>query len=108
MDLTGLRHLYTQVRCIDFEFFQPDGERPHPLCMATHELFSGQSSTTWLLDAAPSRPAWPCSPDVLVVGFYTSAELSCFRALGWEFPQRIVDAYAEFKWLTSGLAVPGG
>jgi DNA polymerase family A len=108
MDVAGLRQLYTQVICIDFEFYQPDGERPLPLCMATHELFSGQSQATWLLDAAPSGPAWPCTPNILVVGFYASAELSCYLAQGWEFPQRLVDVYAEFRCLSSGLTVPAG
>src|SRR5262245_51884391 len=108
MDLAGLRHLYTQIRCIDFEFYQPDGERPLPLCMATHELFSGESSTTWLLDAAPSRPAWPGTPDVLLVTFYGTAELSCYLAQGWPFPTRLVDMYTESRNLTSGLTVPSG
>src|SRR5262245_45991146 len=108
MDLAGLRHLYTQIICIDFEFYQPDGERPLPLCMATYEIFSGQSRATWLLDAAPSCPPWPCTPDVLLVTFYGSAELSCYPTQGWPFPTRLVDMFAEFRWLSSGLAVPGG
>jgi len=103
-----LRQLYRQVICIDFEFYQPEGERPLPLCMATHELFSGQAQTTWLEGAAPFALAWPSTPEVLVVTFYGSAELSCYLALGWDFPSRLVDMYAEFRCLSSGLTVPHG
>jgi hypothetical protein len=108
MDLAGLRQLYTQVICIDFEFYQPPGERPLPLCMATHELFSGQSHATWLLEANAPSPPWRCTNDVLFVGFYASAELSCFLANAWELPTRLLDAYAEFRCLSSGLTVPSG
>jgi hypothetical protein len=30
MDLAGLRQLYRQIIFADFEFHQPDGERPTP------------------------------------------------------------------------------
>jgi hypothetical protein len=108
MDLAGLRQLYTHIPCVDFEFFQPDGERPLPLCMATHDLLSGQTQALWLEGVAPPCPAWPCTPDTLLVTFYGTAELSCYLAQGWEFPQRLVDAYTEFRCLSSGLTVPSG
>src|SRR5215831_13316818 len=108
MDLAGLQQLYTHVICIDFEFYQPEGERPLPLCMATYEVFSGETTMTWLLDGAPQAPAWPCTAHTLMVGYYASAELSCYLALGWAFPPRLVDAFAEFRCLSSGLTVPAG
>src|SRR5262249_24315745 len=40
--------------------------------------------------------------------YYASAELGCHLALGWPTPARILDAYAEFRCLTSGGAVPCG
>ncbi len=42
------------------------------------------------------------------VAYYASAELGCFLALGWSMPARVLDLYAEFRCLTSGLSVPCG
>ena len=47
-------------------------------------------------------------PDTLFIAYYASAELGCYLALNWPFPARIVDLCAEFRCLTSGLAVPSG
>ena len=49
-----------------------------------------------------SRSAWPSAPyatggDVLFVAFYASAELVCYRVLGWPMPERILDLYVEFR-----------
>jgi hypothetical protein len=107
-DMALLQALYTAVVCIDFEFHQPAGERPAPLCMATYELFSQRTSTLWFEAPVPQAPPWPTTPDVLMVTFYGSAELSCYQALGWPFPSRVIDLYAEFRNLASGLPVPGG
>jgi hypothetical protein len=101
-------HHYRHVWVWDFEFFAPDGHRPHPLCVVARELFSGRRLALWLGDGAPPAPPWPSAPDVLMVGFYTSAELGCHIALGWPIPLRILDLYAEFRDATSGLPAPGG
>jgi hypothetical protein len=42
------------------------------------------------------------------VAYYASAELGCHLALGWPMPTRILDLYAEFRCLTSGLTVTCG
>jgi hypothetical protein len=44
----------------------------------------------------------------LFIAFYASAELSCFLALGWPLPVRILDLYPEFRCRTSGLSTPCG
>jgi hypothetical protein len=62
----------------------------------------------WLADGAPDRPPFPTGPDALFVAYYASAEVGCHLALGWPVPERVVDLYAEFRCLTSGLAVPHG
>ena len=41
--------------------------------------------------------------DTTVVAFFSSAEFSCFLALGWPLPHRIVDLYAEHRVLTNGI-----
>src|SRR5262249_561633 len=39
----------------------------------------------------------------LFVAFYASAELNCFRALGWSMPARILDLYTEFRCRVNGI-----
>ena len=45
---------------------------------------------------------------MLFVAYYAPAELSCFLALGWPLPARILDLYIEFRAETNGLALPIG
>lgn len=33
---------FAVVWCVDFEIYQPPGERPDPLCLVARELNSGQ------------------------------------------------------------------
>lgn len=90
-----------------FEEASRSGERPHPVCMVAKELRSGQ---TWRLFEGkfPPTPPFPIGPDALIVAFYASAELGCFRALGWPMPANILDLFAEFRDRTNGLATPAG
>ena len=57
---------------------------------------------------APPSPPFGIGPDALFISYYASAELGCFLALQWPFPVRILDLFAEFRCLTSGLPVPCG
>jgi hypothetical protein len=99
---------YRAVWAADFEFTAPPGERPQPLCLVARELCSGAVVRLWLAAGAPLAPPLETGSDVLFVAYYASAELGCFRALGWPFPARILDLCAEFRNLTSGLTVPCG
>src|SRR5919108_1831455 len=102
------QRFYREVWAIDFEFTAPPGERPTPLCFATRELFTGRRHTAWLEGTGPVSCPWRTGPDVLVIAYYASAELSCFLALDWPFPARLLDCYAEFRVLTCGRDVPCG
>ena len=44
----------------------------------------------------------------MFVAYLASAELGCFKVLGWSPPEQILDLYVEFKRLTSGIKVPAG
>jgi DNA polymerase-1 len=48
-----------------------------------------------------THPPFPVGPDALFVAFYASAELACFRALGWPKPAKILDLFAEFRNYTN-------
>jgi hypothetical protein len=91
----------------DFEFQQPEGERPNPVCMVAHELLGGRRIRVWRDDLLKLRRApFSTGPEALFIAYYASAELGCFLSLGWEFPTRILDLFVEHRWLTNGLSLP--
>jgi hypothetical protein len=92
----------------NFEFTAPPGERPLLLCLVARELRSGRLVKTWLDAAQSAAPFHPFGQDALFVAYYASAELGCYLALDWPMPVRILDLFAEFRCLTSGLPVPCG
>jgi hypothetical protein len=91
----------------DFEFEVGHGERPVPVCLVAHELRSGRRFRLFR-DQLGQAPPFATGRDVLFVAFYASAELGCYRALGWPMPERILDLYVEFRNLTNGLPTPAG
>jgi DNA polymerase I len=91
----------------DFEFAAIPGERPDPVCLVAHELKSGRCFRLWKDQFGPAPP-YATGSDVLFVAFYASAELGCYRVLGWPMPSRILDLFTEFRDRTNGLPVPGG
>jgi hypothetical protein len=100
---------FEEVWGVDFEFRQPDGERPHVLCMVAKEMRTGRMIRLWrdeLLrwNTAPFRT----DARVLVVAFYASAEINCFLSLGWPRPANLLCPYAEYSLITSGLTRPHG
>ncbi len=105
--MDSLRH-YREIWAVDFEFFAVPGERPAPLCVVARELRTGELVRVWLRDGAATTPPYRTGPDSLFIAFYASAELGCHLALDWPMPARVVDLYAEFRNLTSGLPTPFG
>ena len=83
------------------------GERPRPVCMVAKDLCSGQAWRLWRGEFG-SRPPFPIGSDALFVAYYASAELGCFRALGWPKPANILDLFTEFRDRTNGLETPAG
>jgi DNA polymerase-1 len=100
---------FREVWLADFEFRAPAGERPAPICMVAWELRSGRALRLWQDELLARRVApYPLGPEALFVAYYASAELGCHLTLGWPMPARILDLFAEFRCLTSGLTVPCG
>jgi hypothetical protein len=79
-----------------FEDANRSGERPRPVCMVAKDLRSGQKWRLWRGEFGP-EPPFPIGPDALFVAYYASAELGCFRALGWPKPACILDLFTEFR-----------
>ena len=100
--MDALRH-YREVWLVDFEFRSPNGERPEPVCMVAREWRAGRTIRVWADQLAEIRqPPFPIGDDSLFVAYYASAELGCFRALGWPMPARVLDLFCEFRNRTNG------
>ena len=93
---------FHEVWVVDFEFTAPPGERPTPICMVAREIRGGRTIRLWRDQFGTSLP-FSIGSDALFVAYYASAELGCFRALGWPMPERILDLFAEFRDRTNGL-----
>src|SRR3954447_7897028 len=96
---------FREVVAVDFEFIATPGNRPIPVCLVAHELRSGRR---FQQDQFGPVPPYATEPDVLFVAYYASAELGCYRALGWPMPERVLDLFAEFRDRTNGLPTPAG
>ena len=69
-------HLSTfrYVWLVDFEFHQPDGDRPTPICMVAREYRTGRTLRLWLDElAAMASPPFSTGVDALFVAYYASA-----------------------------------
>ena len=98
---------YDEIWLLDFEFVSEPGSHPSPVCLVANELISGRTVRLWR-DGFGSKPPFRVDPAVLFVAYYAPAELSCFLALGWPLPARMLDLYVEFRAETNGLALPIG
>ena len=88
---------------------QPDGDRPDPLCLVAREVaLAARLIRLWWDALSRAAAPYPIGEDALFVAYYASAEIGCHFALGWPAPARILDLYAEFRCVTSGLPVPCG
>jgi len=100
---------FEHVIAVDFEFSQPDGELPRPICLVAMDLVSGD---TWRLfgDELTSlaAPPYPIGDETVVVAYYASAEMGCHLALGWPPPANVLDLFTEFRCVSNGLPPPTG
>jgi hypothetical protein len=77
--------------------------------MVAIELRSGRTLRLWLdTQQTPTSCPFPTNGSSLVVAYYASAEMGCFRALGWPTPVNVLDLYSEFRNHTNGKEIPCG
>lgn len=53
-------------------------------------------------------PPFDIGEDTLLLAYFASAEMQCFRTLDWPMPANLVDLYAEFRCETNGASTPYG
>lgn len=100
---------FREVWLVDFEFRQPDGERPTVVCLAARDLFSCRRQRLWWdILRHFEKPPFPIDEGALYVAYYASAEMLCHLSQGWQMPVYVLDLFTEFRNLTNGRAVPGG
>jgi hypothetical protein len=97
---------FEEIWAADFEFHAPPGERPQPICLVARECRSGRLIRQWF-DEFGSAPPFRTDSGALFVAYYASAELGCFKALGWALPANVLDLFAEFRVARNGLEAPG-
>jgi len=98
---------------LDFEF-RPlggqEGNTPEVICMVAYEIGTGKYHRLFQGDLYKLKaPPFPVGDTTVVVAYFASAEMACFKALGWPMPINVLDLYAEFRNKTNGLPyLPGG
>jgi len=98
---------------LDFEFRPLGGQEGNPpevICMVAYEIGTGKYHRLFQGDLYKLKaPPFPVGDTTVVVAYFTSAEMACFKALGWPMPTNVLDLYAEFRNKTNGLPyLPGG
>jgi DNA polymerase I-like protein with 3'-5' exonuclease and polymerase domains len=96
-----------QVVVLDFEFRPIGGLDGNPLeiiCGVFKDIQSGISIRLWQEELREHKSPPLCLNDeTTLVAYYASAEMSCFRTLGWPRRYKVIDLFAEFRVLTNGL-----
>lgn len=93
---------FEEIWVTDFEFRNKPGEWPNPICMVALELHSGAVISHWRDDLRRiSQPPFGVGPRSLILAYSCTAELGCFRALGWQYPLNVLDLFVEFRNLTN-------
>src|SRR6516165_163663 len=106
LDTLPFRHII--IADFEFEFGGHAGNRPRPVCMVAKDLRSGQE---WRLGEFGAAPPFPTGTGSVFIAYYASAELGCFKALGWQMPAYVLDLFVEFRNLTNradGAKPPAG
>lgn len=97
---------------MDFEFHPVncrEGNRPSPVCMVVRAWPSGITTRYWYDDLRHMTTApFPTGGNALWVAYFASAEMDCFKALGWDFPIYLLDLFTEFRCLTNGMYLAYG
>jgi DNA polymerase I len=81
----------------DFEFAptKQRGGLPVVRCLAWKALDGSSEGRLWIDELGPEPP--PALQGATLVAYGAKAELSCFVALGWPFPEQVIDLFFLHK-----------
>jgi hypothetical protein len=93
--------MFRQIVVGDFEYEISPGGLPIVLCMVAHildhKLRLIRIIRLWRDDfGSHPHPPFDIGPDTLFVAYSAWAELMCFIALGWRFPENVFDCHTAF------------
>lgn len=94
---------FERVYIVDFEFKANPGELQLPICVAFHEILSGETKSFWLEGRETPECPYVIDEKTLFVAYYSSAEWNCHLSLNWPLPEHVVDLFAEFRRISNGL-----
>jgi hypothetical protein len=87
------------VAVCDFEYECADGGLPYPLCMVAYVLNERlqhvRTIRSWRGEF-DTIPPFDTGPDALFVAYSAWAEMTCFKVLGWRFPEHIFDQHTAY------------
>ena len=72
-----------------------------PKCMVAYELNSARLVKSEIA-ACPDNPPFNPTPTSIIIAYYGSTAMGCFRKLNWPMPENILDLYTEFRCLSNG------
>jgi hypothetical protein len=90
---------FSSVVVGDFEYEVNNGELPNVLCMVAYVLDEHlqhvRTIRLWRGEFG-SRPPFDIGEDTLFVAYSAWAEMTCFKVLGWKFPEHIFDQHTAY------------
>ncbi|MHB8102217.1 MAG: DNA polymerase [Methanosarcina sp.] len=89
--------IFDKIYVVDFEFIARPSEKQQPVCVVSHELKSGETKRVWLYDVQNPEIPYTFGKRDLFVGYFSSAEWNCHKALNWPMPQNVVDLFVEYR-----------
>jgi hypothetical protein len=97
---------FNPIVVCDFEYEAADGDLPNVLCMVAQVLDENlqtlQTIKLWRGEFG-AEPPFDIGPDALFVGYSAWAEMTCFKVLGWKFPENIFDQHTAYLAATNIL-----
>ncbi len=96
---------FDHIWCVDFEYGSGESgaDAATPRCIVAKELLTQKTIRMWLDGHHYPECPFKFNEKTLYVAYYASAEISCHLSLGWPIPSRVIDLYAEYRWLMNGL-----
>src|SRR6267154_5336097 len=90
---------FSTTNVVDFEYEVGDGELPRVLCMVAYvlnERLEHVRTVRMWRGEFRKAPPFDTGPDALFVAYSAWAELTCFKTLGWKFPEHIFDLHTAY------------
>lgn len=99
-EVSKLLDYFREIVVVDTEFRATGHGSQEVRCVCGRELRSGKVHRLWV--DGPTTCPYPLDSQCLFVAHYSSAELLSHQALGWPYPENVLDSCIEFHAATCG------